>query len=312
MRIFGLLLLILFSTELKAQDVYCNVRVASSQIQTTDRSAFNTLQKAIYEFLNNTKWTLDVFTTEERIECSILINLSEQISTDEFKGSIQVQAIRPVYNTSYHSSTLSILDEDFKFRYLEHQALEFNENSHSSNLTAVLAYYMNIIIGLDYATFSLEAGNPYFSKAQTIVNNAQSAPELGWRAYEGSRNRYWLAEELLDSKYTLFQEVLYNYHREGLDKMFDDVQLGREKITESLELLRKMKRQHPSTYILQIFFDAKSSELTNIYSEAFPDEKARVINLLTELDPTNSSKYLDLNKQQTEDKSAPQMNTPRR
>ena len=295
MRLYFLFCIIIYSSNVFAQDVYCNVRVASSQIQTTDRGAFNTLQKAIYEFLNNTKWTNDVFTTEERIECSVLINLTEQISTDEYKGSIQIQSIRPIHNTSYYSSVFSVLDEDFRFRYIEHQALEFSENSHLSNLTSVLAYYMNIVVGLDYATFSLEGGNPYFNNAQTIVSNAQTAPELGWKAYEGNKNRYWLVEELLDSKYSLFQEVLYNYHREGLDGMFDDPQIGREKITESLELLRKLKRQHPSTYILQVFFDAKSSELTNIYSEAFPDEKARVINLLTELDPTNSNKYLDIN-----------------
>ena len=295
MRLYFIFCIMIYSSDVFAQDVYCNVRVASSQIQTTDRGAFNTLQKAIYEFLNNTKWTNDVFTTEERIECSILINLTEQISTDEYKGSIQVQSIRPIHNTSYYSSVLSVLDEDFRFRYIEHQALEFSENSHLSNLTSVLAYYMNIVVGLDYATFSIEGGNPYFNNAQTIVSNAQTAPELGWKAYEGNKNRYWLVEELLDSKYSLFQEILYNYHREGLDGMFDDPQIGREKITESLELLRKLKRQHPSTYILQVFFDAKSSELTNIYSEAFPDEKARVINLLTELDPTNSNKYLDIN-----------------
>ena len=295
MRLYFIFCIIIYSSDVFAQDVYCNVRVASSQIQTTDRGAFNTLQKAIYEFLNNTKWTNDVFTTEERIECSILINLTEQISTDEYKGSIQVQSIRPIHNTSYYSSVLSVLDEDFRFRYIEHQALEFSENSHLSNLTSVLAYYMNIVVGLDYATFSIEGGNPYFNNAQTIVSNAQTAPELGWKAYEGNKNRYWLVEELLDSKYSLFQEILYNYHREGLDGMFDDPQIGREKITECLELLRKLKRQHPSTYILQVFFDAKSSELTNIYSEAFPDEKARVINLLTELDPTNSNKYLDIN-----------------
>ena len=295
MRLYFLFCTIIYSSNVFSQDVYCNVRVASSQIQTTDRGAFNTLQKAIYEFLNNTKWTNDVFNTEERIECSVLINLTEQISTDEYKGSIQIQSIRPIHNTSYYSSVFSVLDEDFRFRYIEHQALEFSENSHLSNLTSVLAYYMNIVVGLDYATFSLEGGNPYFNNAQTIVSNAQTTPELGWKAYEDNKNRYWLVEELLDSKYSLFQEVLYNYHREGLDGMFDDPQIGREKITESLELLRKLKRQHPSTYILQVFFDAKSSELTNIYSEAFPDEKARVINLLTELDPTNSNKYLDIN-----------------
>ncbi|MBF90996.1 MAG: DUF4835 domain-containing protein, partial [Flavobacteriales bacterium] len=250
MRLYFLFCIIIYSCNVFAQDVYCNVRVASSQIQTTDRGAFNTLQKSIYEFLNNTKWTNDVFTTEERIECSVLINLTEQISTDEYKGSIQIQSIRPIHNTSYYSSVFSVLDEDFRFRYIEHQALEFSKNSHLSNLTSVLAYYINIVVGLDYSTFSLEGGNPYFNNAQTIVSNAQTAPELGWKAYEGNKNRYWLVEELLDSKYFLFQEVLYNYHREGLDGMFDDPQIGREKITQSLELLRKLKRQHPSTYIL--------------------------------------------------------------
>ena len=135
-------------------------------------------------------------------------------------------------------------------------------------------------------------------KAQTIVNNAQSAPERGWKAFESNKNRYWIAEELLDAKYSAFTEAMYQYHRMGLDRMFEDPEKGRASVTESLELLRKVKRQNPTTFILQLFFDAKSSELANVYSDAFPDEKARAINLLTELDPSNISKYNKIKEQQ--------------
>ena len=288
-----LLTIILFFiySNIFSQELICNVRVLANQIQNSDKQKFNTLQEDIREFINNRKWTNEVFQTEERIEFSIMININEELSSDEYKGTIQIQYSRPVFNSSYSSPIFNYIDEDFQFKYIQFNKIEFNENNHTSNLSSVLSFYVYTIIALDYYSYSVNGGSYYMQKAQNIVNNAQGAQERGWKAYESNKNRYWIAEEILDAKYSSFSEVLYNYHRNGLDNMFEDNQKGRSAITESLELLRKIKRQNPTTFILQLFFDAKSSEITNIYSNAFNDEKARILNLLTELDPSNISKY---------------------
>ncbi|MEE2699963.1 MAG: DUF4835 family protein [Bacteroidota bacterium] len=289
----GLILLIVsvFACKLNAQEIFCNVQVNASQIQTSDRKVFQTLQTAIYEFVNNTKWTNANIKNEERIECTFLINIKERVSNDEFKASIQVQSTRPIYGTSYKSTMLNYLDNNFRFRYLEYQALEFNENTHLSNLTSVLAYYVYIVLGLDFDTFSEYGGAPYYIKAQNIVNNAQNTREVGWKAFESDKNRYWLVHDLLDTRYEEIHSCFYRYYRGGMDIMSEKNEDGRYEITEALEELRGIYRESPSAFILKIFFDAKSDEIIKIYSEAFPNEQARIIKLLTEIDPVNSTKY---------------------
>ena len=289
MRLTVILLLLL--SDISAQELICNIRVNANQIQTSDKKIFNSLQSDLYEFVNNTKWTNTNFQSEERIECSILINISKMISNDEFEGSIQIQSTRPIYGTSYKSTLFNYQDNNFRFNYLEFQALEFTENTHLSNLTSVIGFYINIIIGLDFATFSEDGGMEYFGKAQKIVSNAQNAPQKGWKAFESDRNRYWLAHDLADPRYSDYQRTLYAYHRLGLDKLAEEPDDARYEITESLESLKSVFRENPSAFILKLFFDAKSDEITKIYSEAFPNEQARIVKVLTEIDPTNSSKY---------------------
>ncbi len=280
-----------------AQELICNVRVNSSQVQTSERKVFQSMQKSIYEFINNTQWTSTNIQSEERIECSILINISRKISNDEFEGTIQIQSTRPIYGTSYKSTLFNFIDNNLRFKYVEYQPLEFSNSTHLSNLTSVLAFYVNIIIGLDFATFSEEGGNEYFNIAQKIVNNAQNAPEAGWKAFESDKNRYWLAHDLLDSRYTAFHMSLYRYHRIGLDNLGEEPDDARYEITESLEGLKSIYRENPSAFILQLFFDAKSDEIINIYSEAFPNEQARIIKTLIEIDPANSTKYQAITQQ---------------
>lgn len=290
-KAFLLLIISIFACKLNAQEIFCNVQVNASQIQTSDRKVFQTLQTAIYEFVNNTKWTNANIKNEERIECTFLINIKEKVSNDEYKASIQVQSTRPVYGTSYKSTMLNYLDNNFRFRYLEYQALEFNENTHLSNLTSVLAYYVYIVLGLDFDTFSEYGGAPYFIKAQNIVNNAQNAREIGWKAFESDKNRYWLVHDLLDTRYEEIHSCFYRYYRGGMDIMAEKSDDARYEITEALEELRGIYRENPSAFILKLFFDAKSDEIIKIYSEAFPNEQARIIKLLAEIDPANSTKY---------------------
>ncbi len=284
-------LILISSLNVNSQEILCNVRVNSSQIQISDRKIFQSMQTAIYEFINNTKWTNANISSEERIECSILINISNKISNDEYEGSMQIQSTRPIYGTSYKSTLFNFMDNNIRFKFLEYQSLEFSETSHLSNLTSIIAFYVNIILGLDFATFSEEGGNEYFNTAQKIVNNAQNARESGWKAFESDKNRYWIAHDLLDNRYNKYHMCLYRYHRIGLDKLAEEPEDARYEITESIESLRSIYRENPSALILKLFFDAKADEITKIYSESFPNEKARIIKTLTEIDPSNSTKY---------------------
>ena len=274
-----------------SQEILCNVQVNSSQIQTSDKKIYQTMQTSIYEFLNNTQWTNTVVKNEERIECTMLISIQERVSNDEFKATIQIQSTRPIFGTSYKSTMFNYIDKNFRFKYLEYQSLEFSETTHLSSITSVLAFYVNIILGLDYDSFSDQGGMEYFVKAQNIVNNCQNTAESGWRAFESDKNRYWIAHDFLESRYGTIHDVLYRYHRLGLDKLGEEPDDARFEITESLEELRKIYRENPNAFLLKLFFDSKSTEITNIYSEAYPNEQARIIKTLVEIDPPNSSLY---------------------
>ncbi|MGQ9846012.1 MAG: type IX secretion system protein PorD [Bacteroidales bacterium] len=292
-KVFVVTWFFLFIINSYSQELNCRVSIFSQQIQTTNKHIFESMQKDIYEFMNNRKWTEHVYSYDEKIECSILINLTEQISTDQFKGTMQIQSIRPIFNTNYNSVMLNLKDNDIEFNYQEFQSLEFNENTFSSNLVSLLAYYAYVIIGFDYDSYSLMGGTPYFQKAEKIVQNAQNAQEKGWKSFESQKNRYWLIENLLNSKYAPIREFNYKYHRLGLDIMSEKQAEGRAQIADALQLVQKVYRSKPSPFmmLLQILFDAKSDEFVQIFSESFPDEKARIVNILKEVDPTNSNKY---------------------
>jgi hypothetical protein len=253
------------------------------------------MQRDIYEFMNSTVWTNHVYSYAERIDCNILINLNDQLSADEFRGTIQVQLRRPVFNTTYNSTMLNFIDNNFQFRYVEFQPLEFDPGSHRSNLVSVLAYYAYIILGVDYDTFSPLGGSEFFQIAEKIVSNAQNAPEAGWKPYDASRNRnrYWLAKNILDKEYEGVRKFIYEYNINGLDKMESRITEARTSMVESLRMLQEVYRRKPDPfmYFLQIVIEAKADELVNIYTEAFPEEKSRVTQILTEIDPGNKSKY---------------------
>ena len=290
-KLILLLAAIVSFTWLEAQELRCNVTVTAQSIQGANRQLFRTMQSDIYEFMNNRKWTEHAYTYDEKIKCNILIRLDEQLSTDEFRGSIQVQLTRPVFGSSYETTVLNIKDNDFRCRYVEFQPLEFNETSNRDNLTNILAFYAYVILGFDYDTFSPQGGTPFFEKAQSIVNNSQNAQEKGWKAFESERNRYWLVENVLNNSYSSFRNVMYTYHRQGLDLMAQKPEEGRANIANSLRNIQTVFRRRPSTYILQMFFDSKSDELVNIFSKSYPDERNRVVAILNEVDPSNGSKY---------------------
>ncbi|MCC6181502.1 MAG: DUF4835 family protein [Bacteroidia bacterium] len=275
-----------------AQELNCQVEVVSVQVQgTTQTQIFDQLKKSIFEFMNNTKWTKDNYTTSERIDCSILINVTSQISSDVYSATIQIQSRRPVFKSSYYTPVFNYIDENFTFRYQQFQQLEFNLNTFNNNLTSVLAYYAYVILANDYDTFSNLGGTEYWQKAQTIVANAQSADEKGWRSNESNRNRYWIPENALQPVYQSIREYMYKFHRLGLDIMFDKPNDGRKEILNSMDLILSTYKNRPASFPIELFFNAKVDEMVNVFSKGTPDEKSKAVETLTTVNPTNSTKY---------------------
>lgn len=276
---------------LSAQELNCTVQVLTPSLQ-GDKSIFDILEKSIFEFMNNRRWTTDNYKNDERIECSIIINITER-NNDAFNATIQVQSRRPVYNTSYNSILFNYLDQEFQFSYVQSQPLYFSETSYQSNLTSVLAFYANMILAYDADTFSLLGGTPYYQKANNILNNAQADGSThGWKSFESQRNRYWMVSNMIDPVYAPIRECNYKYHRLGLDEMSQDKEKGRKVILENMTtLLKRAYQDRPTSFSLQLYFNAKRDEIINIFSGAASDEKIKILELLNEVDPSNSNKY---------------------
>ena len=299
MKYYTLSLLLLVSVVSYSQELNCNVQVSAQRIQGSNRQVFESMQRDIYEFMNNTVWTNNVYSYAERIDCNILINLTDQLTSDEFRGTIQIQLSRPVFNTTYNTTMLNFMDNNFQFKYVEFAPLEFDPNTHRSNLVSVLVYYAYVVLGFDYDSFSFEGGTQFFQLAEKVVINAQNAPEAGWKPYDGSRNRnrYWLIKNILNKEYEGLRRFIYQYNLMGLDKLESKPGEARLSMEESLTLLREVYRKKPDPYMyfLQIVIDSKADELVNIFMGAFPEEKSRVIQILTEIDPANKTKYEKIN-----------------
>ena len=295
LRYFLLIVLLSGADLAYSQELNCNVQVSAQKIQGSNRQVFESMQRDIYEFMNNTVWTNHVYSYAERIDCNILITLTDQFSADEFRGTIQVQLKRPIFNTTYNSTMLNFMDNNFQFRYVEFQPLEFDPNSYRSSLVSVLAYYAYMILGFDYDSFSTLGGTEFFQVAEKIVTNAQNASEPGWKPYDGSRNRnrYWLVKNVLDKEYEGVRKFIHEYNINGLDRMESRTAEARTSIAESLKLLQEVYRAKPDPYmyLIQVILESKTDELVSIFSEAFPEEKSRVIQILVEIDPGNKTKY---------------------
>lgn len=291
--------LLWIGSALRAQELQANVAVVASRLPSTiDHKQFQTLQTSLYNFINNRQWSNETFKPEEKIVCNFLINIASAGDNNTYQATLTVQAGRPVYNTSYQSPLINFQDESFTFRYVEFQPLDFNENRvqgsepYAANLTAEIAYYVYVILGLDFDTFSLRGGDPYFQKALNIVNNAPEGQNInGWKPFDGVRNRYWLIENLTNSKYSLVHDAYYSYFRSGLDQLYDKEADGRTAVLNALNMLNTVNTENPNTMIIQFWFQGKATELSNIFRKSPPDEKARALDLLTKLDISNINKY---------------------
>jgi len=291
-----LLIFLLFTTSynLLAQELNCQVSVNSQQIS-GDNRRFQTLQTAIYEFMNNRQWTSRKFKPEERIECSVFINFDKSTSGEFYTGSIQIQSRRPIFNSAYNSPMLNIKDNNFAFNWVEYDPLNFDINSFTNNLTSILAYYAYLIIGTDFDSYSLLGGTEYFNNAQTIVNNAQNTNFIGWKSMEDDKDRYWLLENILNSRYQDYRTFTYKYHRLALDVMYDNLSKGRVEALNDLMLLQKLHRIQIGLVSLTSLMDAKSDEFIGLFSGAQPNEKVQAVSILSDIDPANAGKYQKIN-----------------
>jgi hypothetical protein len=276
-----------------AQELNCQIDINYTQIQgSSNKQIFDQLKRAVFEFMNNTKWTNESFTPQEKIECSILIIVKEMLGTDEFSGSIQVTSRRPVYKSSYYTQILNFEDENFQFRFQQFSQLEYNINTFQNNLTSVLQYYAYVILATDYDTFSPQGGTQYWQKAQLIVQNAQSASESGWRqSQKGENNRYWLVENTLQPLFKGIRDCMYDYSMKGLDKMYESPDEGRAAVLASLDLLVPVAKSRPASFNMQVFFNAKRDEIINIFKGGTPEEKTKVMDILAIIDPAGTTKY---------------------
>ena len=298
--IVGLFLLsVVIENRLSAQELNARVTVNSNRVgNTVPRSTFQTLQNALTNFLNTRKWTKNVFQPVEKIDCNFLLNLQPTNEANVYSASLTVQAARPVLNTTYLSPLVNFQDEDVLFKYIEFQQLEFNDNrvagidAQISNLTASFAYYAYMIIGFDFDSYALKSGEPYFQLAQNIVNNAPEARGIsGWKPFDGIRNRYWIVENMLNSRYAIMHDIFYNYYRMSLDKLYQDENAGRAEMLNVLNLLSSFNADNPNTMINQFFFQGKTTELIKIFSKAQPQDKLRAAELLQKMDLTNAGRY---------------------
>lgn len=282
---------ILFCFTVHSQELNCIVKVNSQSLTNSNQSVFKTLEKSLTDFVNKTKWTNKKFKQNEKIDCTIFINVSSY-GSDQFIATVQVGSSRPIFNSTYISPVLNFNDKDFSFKYVEYENLVFNPNSFDSNLVSVMAYYAYIIIGIDADTFDLNSGKPFYQQAQEIVNLAQQSSYKGWSQNDGgSQNRFFLVNDLLSGTYDPIKLALYNYHINGLDKMSEDVMKGKEGVKLAILNLEKIHAIRPNAFLTRVFFDAKSDEILSIFSGGPQIKINDLVDNLNRISPLNSSKW---------------------
>jgi len=298
------LLLIAVSCFYKAgsQEINCKIKIMSDRIQNVDKQIFTNIESNIRDFINQRKWTNDEFQAEERIDMNILINLLTKTEDDIYAATFSIQTSRPVYNTSYTSSLVNHVDKDVVFKLNQFTQIQFDENRISgndamtSNLSALIAYYVYISLGLDYDSYKLNGGTVYYNKALNIVNNAPEEGKSisGWKAIEGTKNRYWIIDQLLNPRFAGLRSYLYTYHREGFDLLSTKPEEAKTKILSGIPTLGLIQRENPGAFLLQFFFNAKSDELTKLLALVPQEKRGAYINLLMQMDVTNANKYNNL------------------
>ena len=279
-----------------AQEFNCRVSVIAPQVQSTPKRVFESMETSITQLMNTRRWTALNFSPQERIDCNMLLTINQQSSADRFQGTLQVIYSRPVYGSDYNSPVVDILDNNVQFTFLENTQIEFSPERFTNNLSSVIAFYAYYSLGVDADTFSLNGGSDFYAQAQTVVTNAQNATEPGWKAFEDQKNRYWLIDNQQQAAFRPLREFLYEYHRNGFDRMSTDVAGGRKACAAAIEKLKAVHQAKPSSYNLQVMFNAKYNELVELFKGSDPQERAKVYNTLQIIDPGHINQYLEMMK----------------
>lgn len=293
MRQFFLFFLMIFASGLIAQELKIDVKVNAPKLKLADPRVFQTLERSVSEFLNNTKWTSDEFETHEKIEGSLLITITEEYSTSSFVADIAVQGIRPVFNSNYTTLLFNRLDKDFKLEYEEMQSIEVSKGIYIDDFSSLLSFYVYLLLGMDYDSFSPLGGEQYFQIAESVLNAVpqNSVNAAGWSLGGKKENRYWLMENLLNPRYRPYRQSTYEYHRLGLDVMSDDPDRGKAIMVSVLKEMDKVNDSYPNSIVLRNFLDSKRDEIIEIFKGGSRGQKNTVYNLMARLDPSQMSNY---------------------
>ena len=294
-KLFIFTLFVLFLQWTVAQELNCVITVNSDQVDQTNQQIFRTLETSLNDFVNKSRWSDRVYNENERVNARMFITVTEYISPN-FKATIQVQSSRPVFNTTYESPVFNYKDNQFNFSYNEFEPLVFNPNSFDSNLIGVITYYIYLILGLDADTFSLEGGSEFFQKAQQIVTQAQGTGAAGWsQSSTDRRTRFVMIDNLLSNTFREYRIAMYNYHRKGLDIMGDNASTGKQVIAGSMRLFETLIQRRPNAMLIQAFFDAKSEEIANIFSDGPQVDLASLKETLNKVAPFYSTTWNEIN-----------------
>ncbi len=302
-KLFSILFFCLSGFAGTAQEFNCKVDVKHDKIAGVDPIVFTTMQRNITDFMNTHKWTNDDYANNEKIDVNILFNLSSRVSGDNdgYSGTMNITSTRPVYNTSYTSPLINYVDKDVTFSFSQFVPLQFDDNHITgtnplnSNLTAILAYYAYLVLGLDYDSFAPLGGTQYLKKAQNVVNNAPDGSGItGWKVLDGNKNRYWLIDQMLNTRFEEVRKYWYSFHREGLDNMYNKPEDSRKKVLAGIFKLSTVNRENPNSIYLQFFFNAKSDELIKLISQMPATDRAPILGLLSQMDVANTQKYNSL------------------
>ena len=277
-----------------SQDIEFTININTPKLQTTDPRVFQTLASTIRDFVDNIDWSQDAFEPGERIKCSVQLTITEELPGNFYSADMAIQAVRPVFGSSYETILMSHVDKDISFNYEEFQPLIYSRNSFKDNLSSIFAFYMNIILGMDYDSFSPFGGESLFQTANEILNVVPpAATQLypGWRSLDGRRNRFWIIGNMLSPKFRVYRSAMYDYHRQGLDIMSENPAAARAIIVNSLEVVSSVNRASPSSMLIQMFANAKGDEVIEIFKEGTREEKSKERTIMSKLDASNASRY---------------------
>ncbi len=295
MHKFLLIVVLLFSYfNFNAQELNCTVTVNSDKIRGSNKSIFITLQKTIAEYLNNTRWTNREIKAQEKIKCAVNIFILKEPNPGQYKGNIQIQVNRPVYNSIYQTTIFNFKDDDLSFSYKEFDPFFYNENSFDNNLVSILTFYAYTILGIDADTFSPNGGEIFYKQAENVVNQAQQSGYVGWNKTDGSKTRYELNENLLSSVYAAYRNAMYEYHRKGLDTMYANAAASKATMADAIFKLEKIYDKRPNAFLLRVFTDAKADEIVNVFSGGPYYDVTKLRNVLLKISPYNNSKWKKL------------------